>query len=389
MTDTDEAFRDLENLVSHGSRFHGTSEIEAAAGWLEEQLVHAGHVVHRQTVSLPGWHPGTVAELSVAAPISRRIPAWPMLGSGTSKGARKGRVVPVGPQGLWGDSMVWQKFAVEELNGQLIGYLHARDNGPAAPQPLPSGSDKDVAHLAIGHLDGLQLTEWISDDFEVQVELNVDSGYIATASADNLIVDIGSDIDTPHVVVCAHYDTFFNTRGAYDNGSGTIALLRLARSWAVVPPSRPVRIVFFTAEEWHLGGSRFYVEQLSAEQRKAVSFLINIDGLGRGSSLEAFAGPEAFERQFLTSITAYIDETRPEVRVVSRFPATKGTDDASFQAVGIPTGFITFNDLHRLHQPEDEPNLGIATNIAWTVPLVRRLVEGLESPALRTAPGLL
>lgn len=61
----------------------------------------------------------------------------------------------------------------------------------------------------------------------------------------------------------------------------------------------------------------------------------------------------------------------------SRFPPTCGTDQGSFYAVGLPVAFFTFNDLHRLHQPEDLPNLGIASNIAWTIPLLAHLVEVL------------
>ncbi len=45
--------------------------------------------------------------------------------------------------------------------------------------------------------------------------------------------------------------------------------------------------------------------------------------------------------------------------------------------------FMTFNDLHRLHQPEDLPNEGIASNIAFVVPYVAHLVETLERPAVR------
>ncbi|NII51424.1 M20/M25/M40 family metallo-hydrolase [Frigoribacterium endophyticum] len=382
------ALADLEALVAHGPRFHGTAGIAAAADWLEGRLAAVGLPVAREAVSLPGWQPGTVHRVGVLAPVPRLLPAWPMLWSGATAGAVTGTVEAVGPQGLWGDSMVWQKFVVRDDAGLVLGYLHARDGGPAAPQPLPAGSDREVAHVAIGRLDGLQLTEWLGDGRRVEVELEVDSGPVDAAVSDNLVVDLPGTGEG-RVLVCAHYDSFFNTVGAYDNGSGTVALLHLAERWAAAPPERSVRLVFFTAEEWHLGGSRHHVAQASADELDALDFVVNVDGLGRGSFLEAFASPEAFSTAFRQAVLDHAAETRPGLELVTRFPATSGTDDASFLHAGVPSAFVTFNDLHRLHQPDDEPNEGIAANVVWTVPLVERVVATLRRPPRSPAPDFL
>jgi Zn-dependent M28 family amino/carboxypeptidase len=208
--------------------------------------------------------------------------------------------------------------------------------------------------------------------------------------SDNLIVDVGgTDAAAGTVVVCGHLDSFYNTVGAYDNGSGSIALLELARIWAVDPPPRPVRIVWFTAEEWHLQGSRHHVAQLSQVDRDAIDFVLNIDGLGRGDHLETFVGPERFGFAVRDAIRDHADRTGRTLTTVDRFPPTRGTDDASFHAVGVPSVFVTFNDLHRLHQPEDLPDPGIARNIAWMVPLARSVVESVPRPERGPAPGLL
>jgi hypothetical protein len=131
------AYDDLVALVQHGPRFHGTAGIAAAADWLEQRLTAVGWPVARQPVTLPGWQPGRVHRVTVKQPIARDLPAWPMLWSGSTGGPRRGTVEAVGPQGLWGDSMVWQKFVVRGDDGDVLAYLHARDDGPAAPQPLP------------------------------------------------------------------------------------------------------------------------------------------------------------------------------------------------------------------------------------------------------------
>ncbi|TCU43768.1 M20/M25/M40 family metallo-hydrolase [Curtobacterium sp. PhB146] len=396
MTTEAHALSQLKALVAHGPRFHGTETMAAAAAWLESELVAMGHSVRREPVSLPGWHPGTVRRVRVTAPVDRVLPAWPMLwsagtGAASVDGVVRGRLEVLGPEGIWGDSIVWQRFGVRDEAGRIAAVVHARDDGPAAPQPLPAGSDDRIAHLAVGHLDGLQLAEWVADHDDVRIEVELDSEPRERSVSDNLIVEVpgSGPVQAGTVVACGHLDSFYNTLGAYDNGSGSIALLELARIWVSEPPTRPVRIVWFTAEEWHLLGSRHHVEQLTDADRDAIDFVLNIDGLGRGDLLETFVGPERFGFAVRDAVRAHAAATARTLTTVDRFPPTRGTDDASFHAAGIPSVFLTFNDLHRLHQPEDLPDPGIARNIAWTVPLARSIVETMPRPRRTAAPGLL
>lgn len=51
------------------------------------------------------------------------------------------------------------------------------------------------------------------------------------------------------VVIGAHYDSVWNSPGANDNGTGTVALLSLARHFANFQPDRTLRFVWFVNEE--------------------------------------------------------------------------------------------------------------------------------------------
>jgi len=67
---------------------------------------------------------------------------------------------------------------------------------------------------------------------------------------ENLEVEIkGSYQPEQIVVVGAHYDSVFNCPGANDNGTGTIAVLELARAFAGKQISRTLRFVEFVNEE--------------------------------------------------------------------------------------------------------------------------------------------
>lgn len=101
----------------------------------------------------------------------------------------------------------------------------------------------------------------------------------------------GSDLKHEIVVVCGHYDhdgilpdgTFFP--GADDNGSGTVAVLELARAFSTAKkdgkgPRRSILFIGLAAEEKGLLGSKFYVENPILPLENTVA-CINIDMIGR------------------------------------------------------------------------------------------------------------
>jgi len=375
--DSSQLYEELCQLADLGSRFHGTSGEDAGAEFIHERLSRLGLDVEAHEVRTRAWRPRGESKLQVTSPRTVDIECWPLLWTAGSHGALEGSAEAQGAQGFWDNSFVWTKFAVLR-NGMPAAYISARDDGPAAPQPLPAGSIVEIPHLAIGHLDGMRINEWLDVGIYVRVRVDVPAEHGNSAVGHNLEVALPGTGSGGETVVCAHYDTFFNTVGAYDNGSGTLALLELARRWTARPPRRSVRMVFFAAEEWHLAGSRAFVSSLSAAERSGIDFVLNLDGLGRGDLLECSVGPEEFEYAVGAALRNF--GTNRKLTVASRFPPLMGTDHAPFYAAGIPSAHLTFNDWHLLHRPEDLPTRGSASNIAWTVSAVEHLIDVLERP---------
>lgn len=374
----DDLYDELCRLTDLGPRFHGESGEEAAAEYIHKRLSETGAPVRAHAVATTSWHPRGPSHLTVTSPHERSLECWPLLWTAGSGEQLEGTLHPQGPQGFWDNSFTWTKFAVL-ANDRVVGYVSARDKGPAAPQPLPSGSAPATPHLAIGASDGRMLSEWIDNGSEVHVRFDVRVDQGPNAIGHNLELAIPGRDDSGAVVVCGHYDTFWNTVGAYDNGTGTVALLELARRWTEQPPRRPVRLILFAAEEWHLSGSRTFVSSLRADERSDLDLVLNVDGLGRGDSLECSVGPELFESELTAEIRRFGSD-RPNLRAASRFPPLMGTDHAPFYAAGIPSAHLTFNDWELLHRPEDVPKRDGAPNIAWTVGLVQHLVDNLDRP---------
>jgi Zn-dependent M28 family amino/carboxypeptidase len=80
------------------------------------------------------------------------------------------------------------------------------------------------------------------------------------------------------VIVGAHYDSAFSSRGANDNGSGSTAVLELARRFASKKSSRTLRFVEFVNEEppffWTENmGSLVYAQRCRERKEKVVAML--------------------------------------------------------------------------------------------------------------------
>jgi hypothetical protein len=103
----------------------------------------------------------------------------------------------------------------------------------------------------------------------------------AAADLANVQARLGRlEVDSPLLIVSCHYDSVEGTPGADDNGSGTVALLELARRLADRPLAIELRLVWFDAEEPGLIGSGAYVDDLSIEERRRLLGVINLETMG-------------------------------------------------------------------------------------------------------------
>jgi len=101
----------------------------------------------------------------------------------------------------------------------------------------------------------------------------------------NVWVDItGKSKPDEIVMASAHYDAYPGSPGMNDNGTGVAAVLAMARVFADAEPERTIRLIFFTAEEFSLAGSRRYVMEhvqpkLESGEETFIG-LINLDMIG-------------------------------------------------------------------------------------------------------------
>lgn len=94
----------------------------------------------------------------------------------------------------------------------------------------------------------------------------------------NVVLDLPGEIEDT-IVFTAHYDSTSLSEGAYDNMSGSIALLALAESFAKQPHRYGMRFIWCGSEERGLLGSKAYIAA-HEDELKNIALCINIDMIG-------------------------------------------------------------------------------------------------------------
>lgn len=72
------------------------------------------------------------------------------------------------------------------------------------------------------------------------------------------------------LVVGGHSDSVFDGPGINDDGSGIIGLLEVAEQLTRYSTKNAVRFGFWSAEEFGLLGSKYYVQTLNATERQKI-----------------------------------------------------------------------------------------------------------------------
>lgn len=206
----------------------------------------------------------------------------------------------------------------------------------------------------------------------------------------NIAVELapaGADSATPSIVVGAHYDSYGNAPGANDNGSGSAAVIELARLLKdLAPKDKRLRLVLFVNEEPPYDrtadmGSYRYAKSLK-EAGENVAGMISLETIGAFSDKPGTQKyPSPFDLVFpnvanfvalvaLPGGRAFLHEVVEGFRRHTKLPTIGGTapdfvdgigwsDHWSFYTFGYPAIMITDTALFRYpeyHTPSDLPD---------------------------------
>ena len=152
------------------------------------------------------------------------------------------------------------------------------------------------------------------------------------ADSHNVVAEIeGTEKKDEIVVFTAHYDSVAFSKGAYDNGTGAIALLQMFAYYKENPPKRTLRFIFCGSEEMGLLGSKAYVKAHEKEVKEKVVFNVNVDMLANtlGNDICCVTGEQA--------IVDYIKfASREAGHPIRVYQGVYSSDSTPFADAGVP-----------------------------------------------------
>jgi len=237
----------------------------------------------------------------------------------------------------------------------------------------------EVAVIPTFYINAHDATELLRNEAEtIHIELEQTDGE--ATSQDVLAVIEGAEKPEESIVITGHYDSLPVGPGAWDNATGSAALMGLYLYFRENAPKRTLRFVWCGSEEQGLLGSKAYIDQNEDLVKNSIKFCFNFDMCGTilgpnnicitgGKELEDFV--ELFCRE-----TGYSARTRVGVH---------SSDSAPFADMGIPgIGLSRGTQTSEIHTCRDTMfPLGekpLKMNIAFAAKMIDRVANSVLLP---------
>lgn len=198
----------------------------------------------------------------------------------------------------------------------------------------------DVPVYGAAYIQG----EWLKEQLAkgaVEIELtakhytNLQSvNVIGTKKAKN------KKADGKEVILSAHMDSVVGAPGANDNASGTGLMLELARVFKSYNTDKDMKFIAFGSEERGLLGARYYVDQLTQEERDNIEAVFNADMVATKyeAATHLYAMTVDGSKNIVTQSTAAAGARLGNSAIL---PGTFGSSDhVPFHNAGIPSALF-------------------------------------------------
>jgi Zn-dependent M28 family amino/carboxypeptidase len=222
--------------------------------------------------------------------------------------------------------------------------------------PMTSATQETALHLMNGVENG-------DTGLRARVRLDWRPGTYPTQ---NVIAETKTGDPDNVIVVGAHLDSVGTGPGINDNGSGSAALLEMARHINKMKLRNKVRFVWFSAEESGLLGSEAYVASLDDTQRGKIAAMLNFDMIASPNfvrfvydgDLSDSPEPECGAPDGSAEIEAlFNDYFRSQGLAFAPTEFSGRSDYGPFLCAGIPAGGL-FTGAEELKTPEQAAIFG-------------------------------
>ena len=333
------------------------------------------------------------------------------------------RLIPMGPAGV---ILLFGGERGETLYRQFVPVLSRSMVLADAGGTPPPDAERPVPMILLGRVSaaGALLPAQAGDVRAQALPARFSGRAITTRTAvagHNVVAVLrGADarLRSTYVALGAHHDHIgvlpavggdSIANGADDDGSGSMALVAVARAMASSPrPRRSVLFIWHTAEEKGLLGSEHFVSEPTVPLDSVVAML-NVDMIGRnGGATEDFAaaggsaspdrlfivGPRAAPNQQSRGLGAMVDSVN--ARLARPFTFDREWDDPahpeqiytrsdhySYAQKGIPVAFLTTGLHPDYHKVSDEVSRIDFPKLARVAELLREVTAAVANRPTR------
>jgi len=333
----------LFDICLLGPRWQGSEGEAKVRAYIDRTLKQSEVIYKRDEFEYLAFEPG-LADLVIKGSPQRKVDCEVLAYSGS--GGVEAEMVYASGEELT-SSVVEGKIVLTDALKSYQAYPQAAENGAAGfiignnlEQNLVrvgatnyKGQIGSIPGIAIGSKDTQFLKELATQGIKVRMEV------VAHSKKDvgwNLIVSLKEDSVKPEILICSHYDSMWLGPHAFDNASGTAAILELIR----VFKRSPYHLTFLLsgAEELGFWGSQTYVKQ-HLEECRSLAAVICLDGIC--SDL----GPvEVGVTQDLASTIRHLAKDQDFGIDRWAIPPRPNSDHVAFEDLGTPVFWLTSMD---------------------------------------------
>ena len=250
-------------------------------------------------------------------------------------------VPPPHPSASAHDSSIVKRISIDRMMGHISHLSETIGSRPAGSVAEQQTVDYLKAQLESYGYKGVEVQTFPSGR---STGMNV----IATKRPNNKNHDNGQI-----VIVGAHHDSVSRGPGANDDASGTAAVLELARIFASTPTAAEVRFAFFGAEENGLVGSRYYANQMSAEEIERTVAMFQMDMVGARDAGHLTMFTLDGQANTVTDLAASA-ASRVSLNEIPPYSTLGRSDHVPFHEKGIPAALFIHTPLEPwYHTSED------------------------------------
>lgn len=377
---------EIVRRLSQKARFSGSAYSKECAKYITAGFRDCGLTVETFESPFMGWSLEEGALFRLLKPQKKDITALPLIWSGSTPAQGvEGSLVYAGKMITY-DTYVWDKYIIRGSDKQDAAWIIGASGRPWI-QSLDNPS-VTIPCVMVDSETNKILRRWIQSGEEVKSWLRVKTAYHPDSYFCNILGTlIGSKPESSRIMVCAHYDSVYNSPGANDNASGIAALLTLAGSLSRERYPKNIDFVAFDGEEWNKLGSTYYAAILSQQQKlRSIDVVINADLIGAGNTIylyyDMISQSEELRRQVKSRLAEALNEAiKNEENVDIQLLPQAGPllDCYPFYRAGIPIIHVLCSPYEHLHSKGDtfdkiDPNM-----LDKTISVIRKLVDFLAT----------